>query len=154
MTPGAHLLVSWLTAYGCRADQRERRVISLVGLSPDLDGIGLLLDHVSRMMGQQSQWYEEFHHVLGHNLIASLVCASIAAGMSRSRRVFVLVLSLLVFHLHIVCDVIGSRGPDGYQWPIYYLVPFDREFEWVWAGQWELSSWQNSTIMVGMLLVA
>ena len=102
------MLASWLTAHGSGANQRERRVISLVGLSPDLDGLGWLLDQVNRMMGHPSSWYEEFHHVLGHNLIASVVAASLAAGLCGGRRVRVLVLALLVFHLHILCDVMGS----------------------------------------------
>ena len=154
MTPGAHLLASWLTAYGSGADQRERRLVTMAGLSPDLDGFGWLIDRVSPLLGRESTLYETFHHVLGHNLVAAVVMACLAARLSPKRKIRVLGLSLLVFHLHILCDVMGSRGPDGYQWPIYYLVPFDSQFGWVWSGQWELSSWQNSAVMVGMLLVA
>jgi inner membrane protein len=153
MTPGAHLLASWLTAYGTGANPRERRIISLVGIAPDLDGFGWLIDKVNNLFGNQSFWYEEFHHILGHNLVASFVMAWLAARLSGGRRVYVFVLSLVVFHLHIACDVLGSRGPDGYQWPIYYLMPFDSKFGLVLSWQWELNSWQNSVIIVGMLTV-
>ena len=50
------------------------------------------------------------------------------------------------FHSHILGDVIGARGPDGYQWPIPYLLPFSRTPELVWSGQWALNAWQNFVI--------
>jgi inner membrane protein len=29
-------------------------------------------------------------------------------------------LALLSFYVHLLEDVTGSRGPDGYQWPVSY----------------------------------
>ena len=47
----------------------------------------------------------------------------------------------------------GARGPDGYQWPIPYLLPWSRAWEWTWSGQWALNAWPNFAI-TGALLVA
>ena len=49
-------------------------------------------------------------------------------------------------------DIIGSRSPDGYQWPIYYLYPLNEKYNVTWAGQWELNSWQNY-LFFGCLII-
>jgi hypothetical protein len=49
----------------------------------------------------------------------------------------------LSFHLHLLGDLVGSKGPDGYQWPIPYLLPFSDAWQWIWAGQWQLNAWPN-----------
>jgi hypothetical protein len=55
---------------------------------------------------------------------------------------------LAAFHLHLLEDVIGSRGPDGYQWPI----PYTHTLEWSWSGQWLLNGWQNITLTAVLLV--
>jgi hypothetical protein len=45
-----------------------------------------------------------------------------------------------------MCDILGSKGPDGYQWPIPYLEPFSDVWQLSWAGQWQLNAWQNIAI--------
>ena len=54
------------------------------------------------------------------------------------------------FHLHLLGDLIGSRGPDGYQWPIPYFFPFSANWTMTWQGQWELNAWPNilATLLV------
>jgi len=58
----------------------------------------------------------------------------------------------LSFHLHLLCDLAGSAGgTPGDIWPIHYLYPFsDREF--FWNGQWPLTSWQNTTLTLALML--
>jgi inner membrane protein len=48
--------------------------------------------------------------------------------------------------LHLLCDLIGARGPDGDQWPIPYLKPFSNSIQLAWHGQWALNAWQNFAI--------
>jgi hypothetical protein len=62
-------------------------------------------------------------------------------------------LVFLSFHLHLLCDLVGARGPDGDQWPIPYLLPFSKTLQLTWRGQWALNAWQNFVI-TGVLLVA
>lgn len=42
MSPVTHLLASWSLAEASGLDSRERAVVAWIGLSPDLDGLGVL----------------------------------------------------------------------------------------------------------------
>lgn len=88
-----------------------------------------------------------------HNLPFGLAMALAFATLCGKRN-SVFLLSLIAFHLHLLCDLAGSMGPDGYQWPIPYLYPFVPDFQLTWSGQWELSSWQNSATGVFFFVVA
>lgn len=147
MTPGAHLVLSWLSSVNIVTDSRERRIVTYAGLSPDLDGIGLIADKLTG----ETTYYEQFHHYIGHCGVAALIVPLIAMYFAKIEKLRVLFLSFFVFHVHILCDIVGSKGSDGYQWPIYYLYPFDASFELTWSGQWELNAWQNSVIMATSL---
>jgi hypothetical protein len=70
-----------------------------------------------------------------------------------TRRWKVSFLALVSFHLHLIEDLAGSRGPDRYQWPIPYLKPFSTAFELTWQGQWGLNAWQNVVITSALLLI-
>jgi inner membrane protein len=62
---------------------------------------------------------------------------------------------LITFHLHLLCDLIGSRGPTvGDLWPICYSEPLFRHPIWFWKGQWKLDGWQNQTIFVAVFASA
>jgi hypothetical protein len=42
------------------------------------------------------------------------------------------VLSLVTFHLHLLCDLAGFRGPSPEDlWPIFYFGPFDKDPMWL-----------------------
>lgn len=154
MSPGAHLLSSWLLANSFQLRQRERRIVTIAGLSPDLDGIGWFVDRANILLGNSSDYFFQYHHVLGHNLLASFVIAGVCSALAHTRKQLVFFLAIGVVHLHLLCDLVGSKGPDGYQWPIRYLYPFDPEHQWVWSGQWELHAWQNTAITLTMLVVS
>lgn len=154
MSPGSHLLASWLLANSFKLAHRERRIITLCGLAPDLDGVGWVLDRVNQWRGTSSDYFFLWHHQVGHNLLASLIIALVASALAHTHKRLVFGLAVLVVHLHLVCDLIGSKGPDGYHWPIPWLMPFNRNLVWVWSGQWELHAWQNSAITLLMLAVA
>src|SRR5205807_867107 len=62
-------------------------------------------------------------------------------------------LVFISFHLHLLCDLFGARGPDGNQWPIPYLKPFSNAVQLTWHGQWALNAWQNFFITSTFLLV-
>ena len=63
-------------------------------------------------------------------------------------------MAFISFHLHLLGDVIGARGPDGYQWPIPYWWPFSDRWQWSWDGQWALNAWQNFAITIPLLIFA
>lgn len=147
MSPGAHLLISWLSTPELFKNRRERVLVALSGLAPDIDGLGIVVDKITGT----TNYYIEHHHYLGHSILAPFVFASIAAFFAKTQKLMVWWLVVVMVNIHVLFDVMGSRGPDGYQWPVYYLYPFNTEFQLTWAYQWELSAWQNNLIMLGLL---
>lgn len=149
MASGAHLLFSWLSTVEFLPYRRERRIVTLAGLAPDLDGFGIIIDKITNT----THYYEQFHHYLGHSIVSAFLFTVIATTIANTHKWRVAVLTFFVVHLHILCDVVGSRGLDGYQWPIYYLYPFNPDLALTWTGQWLLGGWQNQVI-IGVLLCA
>jgi len=82
------------------------------------------------------------------------VSKAVQSTDSREAKI-VLLLCLLVYHLHLLCDLIGSRGPDvGDLWPICYSEPLFRHPIWFWRHQWRLDGWQNQTIFIVIFAAA
>jgi hypothetical protein len=65
------------------------------------------------------------------------------------------VLGFLAVHLHLLCDLLGSRGPAVDDvWPLPYLAPFSDRATLHWAGQWPLNAWPNIALTVVLLAYA
>ena len=126
-------------------DRKERAVVSLAGVAPDLDGLGAIPEILTRHSAHPLNWFSEYHHLLGHNLGFGLAVTGASFLLARQRWKTA-ALAFVTFHLHLLCDVMGARGPEGEQWPIPYLLPFSRAWQWTWQGQWSLNGWQNFAI--------
>jgi inner membrane protein len=133
MNPIVHAELSWLGAQRL-TDRRDRVLVTLAGVAPDLDGLTLLA-------GEDA--YGKWHHVLTHGIFSAVLISAVLA-MFANRKWAVFALALAAFHLHLLCDLAGS-GPG---WPIHYLWPLSSE-ELMWSGQWNLASWQNTVIGLG-----
>ncbi len=143
MSPVTHFLTGWLVANASEQfNQRERTIITLASVVPDLDGIGIVADFLTSRSADPLSLFSDYHHILGHNIGFGIIVGLIAFSLSVRRRL-VTALALSSFHLHLLCDLVGSRGPDGYQWPIPYLLPFSNKPVLSWSGQWELNAWPN-----------
>jgi inner membrane protein len=154
MNPITHLLAGWCLAETSPSlTPRERAIVALAGVAPDVDGFGILPELITRDTSRPLLWWSEYHHALAHNLPFAVLCATVAFAATRTHRMRTAVLAFISVHLHLVCDLAGSRGPDGYQWPIPYFAPFSRA-EWSWSGQWALNAWQNIAITIALLIVA
>jgi inner membrane protein len=153
MSPITHLLASWVVATKTTDNPRVCRLVALAGLAPDLDGLGLVVDMVRNAIYHTDSYdlYQTYHHSLLHGFPGALLVAGLMAALARRRaRVFLLVLA--TFHLHLLCDLLGSRGPDvGDVWPIYYGAPVWNYPVWIWHGQWRLDGWQNQLITFALL---
>lgn len=145
MSPATHFLVGWSVATSCNLKIKDRACIAIAGIAADIDGLGFLLDLLRPNAGVPMEFWSKYHHVFGHNIGFGLFVAIAVFALS-SRRWLVSLLAMISFHLHLICDLLGSRGPDGYQWPIPYLLPFSDIWQWTWAGQWELNAWPNFLI--------
>jgi hypothetical protein len=130
MNPIVHAELAWLCSQKL-ARRRDRILVTVAGIAPDLDGLTIL-------GGLEA--YASYHHLLFHGFPGALLTAACCALLARQKWQVTL-LALFAFHLHLLCDLAGS-GPG---WPIYYFWPVNRH-EWFWDGQWDLASWQNSTI--------
>ncbi|MGD9137735.1 MAG: metal-dependent hydrolase [Desulfobacterales bacterium] len=152
MNPVSHLLISWVAANTVDLSARDRALITLAGVAPDIDGLGYFAEILTEQTTSPLLWYSRYHHIVCHNIGFGLLLAlaGIVFGIRRWMTAF---LVLVVFHLHLLGDLVGSRGPDGYQWPINYLYPFSERLELVWAGQWELYAWPN-ILITGFFLSA
>ncbi|MBI1955737.1 MAG: metal-dependent hydrolase [Acidobacteria bacterium] len=151
MNPVTHLLLGWTVANTAALTPRERALVTIAGMVPDVDGLGIVADLMTRNSAQPLEWWGRFHHVLAHNLGFGLGVGAATFCLS-SRRWMTASLALLSFHLHLLGDLLGARGPDGDQWPIPYLAPFSHAWQLVWEGQWALNAWPNFVI-TGVLLI-
>ena len=153
MSPLTHLLASWLIAAKTTDNPRDCRLVSLAGVLPDADGLGLGIDLGNGVLGRpESDFYQQYHHFALHGLPGGLVVAGTFALFAR-RPLRTGILALLLFHLHLLFDFVGSRGPSPDDlWPIYYFGPFSKDPMWVWRGQWRLDAWPNQVFTWVLLL--
>ncbi len=147
MSPITHLLASWVIADKLTTNARDRKLVTFAGVIPDLDGLGLIGDGIASLLGLRSPGlYEHYHHFLLHGLAGALLVSVLTMLVARQKG-RVALLALLTFHLHLVCDFVGSRGPSRDDlWAIFYFGPFNRDPMWVWRGQWALDGWQNKLV--------
>ena len=113
MAPGTHAFVSWWTANVVLLSRRDRLVVFLAGILPDLDGLTLLYS---------KEAYLRYHHVVSHNLFGCLLWTAFAALVAR-QRVRCAALACLCWHVHLACDYFGSAGPARDVWVLPYLYP-------------------------------
>ncbi len=147
MSPITHLLVSWVVAHAAPLERRDRALVTVAGVIPDADALGAVAEIATRDWDRPLLWWSEYHHVLAHNVGFALLLAGACAAAGR-RRALTALLALAAFHLHLLGDLVGARGPDGYQWPIPYLLPFSDAWPWTWDGQWALNAWPNFAVTI------
>ena len=151
MSPETHLLASWLIAVKTTDNPRDCRLVTLAGILPDADGLGLIPDLINGALDRPVNcYYAEYHHWLLHGIFGAVVIAATLTCFAKHRG-RVALLALLLIHLHLLCDLLGSRGPSPSDlWPVYYLGPFSRHWMVEWSGQWRLDGWQNRVITVAL----
>jgi hypothetical protein len=131
--------------------RQDLLLITAAGVAPDIDGLGAVAEIATRNAANPLLWFTEYHHVLHCILFCLLLC--LVVFFLAKRKWLTAVLAALAFHVHLLCDVIGAGGPDGYEWPIPYLLPFTKDLQLTWAGQWQLNSWPNIAITIGLMLI-
>jgi membrane-bound metal-dependent hydrolase YbcI (DUF457 family) len=131
-----HIGLGWIIAGLGPGPRRDRWLIVLAGLVPDLDGIGILWSE---------QAYRATHRVIGHSLPFGLLLVAVVVLLADRRRVTGL-LAAVSFQLHLLLDVVGTGGlPTRYLWPV-------STWTWTYDGHWVLASWQNGVVMSLTLL--
>jgi hypothetical protein len=153
MSPLTHFFISWSVANTGRLTMKDRFLITASGVAPDVDGLGIVVDFLTRKSEQPLYLWDKFHHVFGHCLGFGIAVAILTFCLG-TRRWLAALLALLSFHIHLLCDLVGARGPEGYQWPIGYLLPFSDTLQLVWKGQWALNAWPNFLITVLAIFIS
>ena len=155
MAPTTHLLASWILAAKTTDNPRDCRLVTLAGVLPDLDGLGYVADVFNSVFrNQRTEYYQQYHHLWLHGLPGAVAVTAVLVCFAR-RRARVAILALVAYHLHLLCDYVGSRGPDpGDKWPIFYLAPLSQRPMWIWKYQWPLFGWQNLVISIVLFVWA
>ena len=154
MSPITHFLMGWAVANSSPTlPKRDLALVTWASVVPDVDGLGLVADLLTRHTAHPLSWWGDYHHVVGHNLGFAVGVGVLAALLAKDKRKTTL-LVLLSFHLHLVADLMGARGPDGDQWPIPYLLPFSNRWQWTWSGQWALNAWPNFVLTALLMTLA
>src|ERR1700731_2981433 len=151
MSPVTHFLTGWVLANAADLNRRDRAVVTLAAVVPDVDGLGIVAEILTRHSRHPLLWFSQYHHAL-HTLLFALV-VSVCAFCISNRRWISASLAFVAFHLHLLEDLVGSRGPDGFNWPIPYLFPFRTRWIWRWGGQWKLDAWPNIALTSSLLFV-
>jgi hypothetical protein len=149
MSPITHFFGSWLVASVVTDNPRDRKLVTMAGILPDADGLGLVADIAGALIhGEEPTFhcYQQYHHLLLHGWPGAIAAAALLTFFAR-QRIRVALMCLVTFHLHLLCDLLGSRGPSPADlWPICYGEPLFRHPIWFLKGQWRLDGWQNQTI--------
>ena len=147
-----HFFVGWVVANSGDLNRRERAAVTVSAIVPDIDSVGIIAEKLTQGSGHPLLWWSEYHHVLAHNLGFGLFVAGVVFVIAK-KKWLATGLALLSFHLHLLGDVVGARGPDGYQWPIPYFLPFSNAWKITWQGQWAINAWPNFVITGAALLI-
>ena len=151
MSPITHGLIGWSLAGASGCSRKQRAAVTFAGVIPDFDGLGIVIDTLTLNSAYPTTWWSDYHHILGHNIGFAIFIGAAAACLFKDNRTKLILLVLISFHLHLLGDIIGARGPEGAQWPIPYLLPFSTSMNLTWGGQWQLNAWPNFLITGSLL---
>lgn len=156
MSPITHFFMGWAVANTVPSlTKRDRAFVTWASVVPDIDGLGIIAEQLTQHSSHPLTWWSDYHHVLGHNLGFALVVPVVAAVFAR-QKIWTTLLVVFSFHLHLLADLVGARGPDGDQWPIPYLLPFAKHVQLTWSGQWALNAWPNvviTAVLIGLAVM-
>ena len=152
MSPVTHFLTSWVIANSARLERRDRAMVTLAGIAPDLDGLGAIAEVATADSETPLLWFSRYHHSLLHNIGFGILILLLSLLLAIRKRTTAF-LVVLAFHIHLLADLAGGRGPDGHQWPIPYLLPFSGAWNLTWSGQWSLNAWPNFVVTIAALLL-
>jgi inner membrane protein len=154
MSPLTHLLVGWEIGRNFGGNARDRNLVAWSSVAPDLDALGLIVDGANSLLGRPpTHFYSAYHHELLHGLFGA-ICLSIIVAALAKQKAKTTALCFFVFHLHLICDLLGSRGPGPQDfWPIHYLAPLSQQLTFSWSGQWPLNGWPNIALTAALIVV-
>lgn len=131
-----HIGLSWIIAHALPGSRKDRGLVVLAGVLPDLDGVGILWSEHA---------YVAAHRAVGHGLLFVLLFV-LLTWRTADAPLPTAALAAVSFHVHLLLDAVGTGGL-----PIRYLWPFS-DWGWTYSGRWTLASWPNVGVMALTLL--
>jgi len=84
MSPVTHFLTGWVFANCAKLKPRDRAIVTLAWVAPDLDGLGIIPELLTRNSSHPLVWFSLYHHSL-HTLGFALVIAGVAFVLATQR---------------------------------------------------------------------
>src|SRR5438445_1719242 len=84
MSPVTHFLTGWVFANTAKLNRRDRALVTLAGVIPDVDGLGIIAELLTRNTTHPLDWFSRYHHSL-HNLGFALFVAIAAYAFATPR---------------------------------------------------------------------
>lgn len=120
MGPGSHLQIGYLIANAASLNTRDRRLVMLAGVAPDVDGVVGIFDIVreGRLLDCSYSTFHALHHTFGHNVFFGVFGALLlgAAAAGAKGRVFWLCLAAMASHY--AADAVAADYPLNLLWPL------------------------------------
>jgi inner membrane protein len=110
MSQVTHFLTGWVFANCARLDRRDRALVTLACVASDVDGLGIVLQLLTRNSLHPLLWFF-YHHSL-HSLVFALVIAGVSVMLAHQRWKTGL-LAFVSFHLHLVEALAGPTDTSG-----------------------------------------
>ena len=86
---------------------RDCRLVTLAGILPDADGLGLLIDLPNRLLfHKETFFYPQYHHWLLHGALGAFLISAAMACFARQRW-RVALLALIVFAFMVLDHIIN-----------------------------------------------
>lgn len=148
-----HFLFSWSFAEITGLEEREKKLLTIGGTLPDLDGLGIVPDLISRILKlPDPAFFGTYHHYLLHGIFGAFLISFILTFFSKA-KIKTFFLLFFIIHFHLLLDFLGSRGPTIDEiWAINYLAPFSNSLQISWKYQWELNSPINIIFTIFLLI--
>ena len=103
MSPITHFLTGWMVANLAKLARKDRAIVTLACVVPDVDGLGIIPELLTRNSSHPLLWFTLYHHSL-HTLAFALAVAVVSFVLARQRWRTAW-LALLSFHLHLLEDM-------------------------------------------------
>jgi hypothetical protein len=76
LNPITHFLTGWVAANTVALEKRDRWLVTAAAVVPDLDGLGVVAERLTKDWEQPLLWWTNYHHVLTHHLGFGLAFAA------------------------------------------------------------------------------
>lgn len=142
-----HLFLSYALPWRTDLARRDRILVTLAGIAPDIDAPILL------PFGERA--FTDHHHAFTHHLAGAALAAGAGFLLGR-RKAEAAALAAAAWCGHLLLDMVGAgeRFADGsFAYPLPLLRPFSaRPFD-PFPFAWPLASWQNAVVMAAAVVL-